>query len=139
MTWPERYHPFGIPTDWDEFGWFVLTTAGLTAFWAGKYAADVWHAIPRMAAHKYSNPSRRAILRNAAEEASMMSFGRMAMVSGFARATAPLAVVEAAMLLGAAINYVAPTVRDPDTGLSSYESYQQEMASKWYMEDNRGW
>lgn len=128
MTWPERYHPIGVPTDWDEMSWFILSTAGMTALWSLKYAADVWHTIPRMASHKYANPSRRAIVRAAMRETSMLSgtrLGGMLVTSGGAIGftLSALLIVEGAMLLGSGINYFAPTVRDSETGLSSYESY----------------
>ncbi len=112
MTWPERYDPFGVPTDYDELEQFLLITAAATTFWGAKYAADVWHTIPRMASHKYANPSRNAIVRAAMRETTMMSVTRMAVVSGAARALAPLMLVEGAMLLGAGINYFAPTPTD---------------------------
>ena len=112
MTWPERYHPIGVPTNWDELSWFVLTTGIGTAFWGAKYVADVWHTIPRMAAHKYANPSRAAIIRLAASETSMMSGSRMLLASGAARALGPLFVLEGAMLFGSGVNYFAPTPSD---------------------------
>ncbi len=117
MTWPERYDPVGVPTDWDEFRTFALWTAFGTAFWSAKYAADVWHTIPRMASHKYTNPSRRAIVRHAMAETSMLSasrLGTIAMGSGGAVSAllGAVLVVEGAMLFGSLINAVAPTPKD---------------------------
>jgi len=117
MTWPSRYDPIGVPTDWDEFQSFVLWTSFGTVFWGTKYAVDVWHTIPRMASHKYANPSRNAIVRAAMRETSMLSGTRLGSIAlsggGVTGAVLTAALlVEGAIMFGEFINFVAPTPLD---------------------------
>lgn len=76
MAWPHWAGPFGFPETEDELRNAMLTSLLLVLTGTAFYALEVYRTIPRMAAHHYSNPSRRAILGQAAKQTSFPSVSR---------------------------------------------------------------
>jgi hypothetical protein len=128
-----EWHPFRGPADFlipDTPQELLQSVAVSTATALGGYAAyrqGVSHTMGRMAQHHYANPSLRAIRAAARAQTNRMGIWR-----GLGLAARLNPVVGTGMIALSVLYSIPP---DPRIGgLTGYQRYQAEMASKWYMQ-----
>jgi len=98
MAKPDWAGPLApIPENWKEFERMAWTTGILTGVYTAIWALNVWNTIPRMAAHHYWNPSRRAIINLAIRQTPMPSLLRL--ITGFSFWT-PLTIIAVGLTIG---------------------------------------
>ncbi len=83
MPWPDWKGP-SIPTDWDDIPSALVWFAGTSAVYYSLYRWELLRTLARMPNHAKTNPSLRALLREAARRTNYLTFSRsVGVVAGF--------------------------------------------------------